>query len=441
MKKLLAKVRPFARRVRELFPFTFLGVVVLAAAAYALFAVGIKHTDLILLVVGAAALLVGVLCLLFTTGTALALWLALRKARGGEKLGMECGFSTRSGFSVSSLWFVPFVKLGWAWLAPEARVELVRHNRRLHEVVTPTRRGLVDEILRRVDVGDAFGLTRISFRFREERSIRFFPSVGSLRQMNVVRSIASGEDMPHPGGQPEGERADLRRYQPGDPVRFILWKVFAKSREVVVRTPERAIAPARQTCAYQVTGDGDEAAAGAARVAMESGSLGTSWVLGADGAGEPAKNKAHGLEVLAKSSSCEEDEWGAGLASFLKKHAQHGNARVVVFVPPTPGPWLERVAAAARSKASNARHSPVEFVVCTDGMTRDPKTSWFAHFAFDPASVKASTDPREGPAPTPNSAVAEVVNALAATRASVLIVDRRAGRVFGDAQRRALGAA
>lgn len=438
MRKLLSRVRPFFRRVVELYPFTLLGLAVLGAAAFALFQVGIKRSDLILLVLGLSALVVGALCLIATSITALVLYLALRKSVGNEKLGLECGFSTRSGFSLSSLWYVPFVHVGWSWIDPEAKVELVRHNRRLHEVVTPTRRGLCEEIHRRIDVGDAFGLTKISFRMREARSVRFYPSVGALRKMDVVRSIASGEDMPHPGGQPEGERADLRRYNPGDPVRFILWKVFAKSREVMIRTPERAIAPARQTCAYMVTGKSDEAAAGAARVAVESGSLGTSWVLGTDGSTEVAKAKANALEALAKSSHCPEDQWGAGLMAFLNKHALTGNARVVVFVPGEPGPWLERVAAAARAKASASRRSPVEFVVCTDGMTRDPKVSWLNAVAFNAPAHDADGS---GPALTKNSHVSTVVNTLVATRASVLLVDRRAGRVFGENHRRALGAA
>lgn len=436
MKKLASRLRAIGRKAVDLFPFTPLGLLVLAIAAYALFAVGIERSDLILLVMGAVALAVGALTLLAVVLTALGLWLRLRKVRDGDKLNMECGFSTRSGFSLSSLWYVPFVKLGWSWVTPEANVALVRQSRRLHEVVTPTRRGLCDQVVRRIDVGDAFGLTKISFTMREERVVRFVPSVGALRKMDVVRSIASGEDMPHPGGQPEGERADLRRYNPGDPVRFILWKVFAKTREIVIRTPERAIAPARQTCAYLVAAPGDEAAAGAARVALESGSLGTSWLLGADGADEPAKHKAHALEVLARSSSCDSELAGAGLLRFLQRHATTGNSRVVVFVPPKPGPWLEKVIAAARSR-SGARGSPVEFVVAMDGMIKSAKTSWLGGIALNAATPE---DAQPGMVLAPSTDVAEVVNTLAATRANVVLVDRRAGRVFGEGHRRALGA-
>ncbi len=438
MRRALQRVRAVVRRVLDLFPFTALGLLVLGASAYSLFEVGLKRADLILLIIGAMGLGMGAIALLATSFTALGLWLQLRKVGGGDKLGMECGFSTRSGFSVSTLWFIPFVKLGWSWLNPVAVVELKKHNRRFHEVVTPTRRGLCDEVVRKVDIGDAFGLTKISFRMREERDVRFYPSVGNLRKMDVVRSIASGEDMPHPGGQPEGERADLRRYNPGDPVRFILWKVCATPRELFTRPPARASPPPRPPCASPGAGAGDEAAAGAARVAIEAGSLGTQWVLGADGADEPAKHKIQALEVLARSGNCDDEQAGAGLSRFLQKHAATGGARVVVFVPPKPGPWLEKVMAAAKARSSPTRGSPVEFVVCMDGMIKSPKTSWLGNIALDAATPENA---QPGMVLAKSTDVSSVINTLAATRSNVVLIDRRAGRVFGEGHRRALGAA
>ena len=138
---------------------------------------------------------------------------------------------------------------------------LVLEAMKMEHVLTAPQAGIV----RRIEISDAFGLAKVALRATEERAVRSLPSVGALKQMSVVRSIASGEDMPFPGGQPEGERADLRRYVPGDPVRFVLWKVFAKSRQLVVRTPEQAISPARQTYAYVVAAEADEPAAGTAR--------------------------------------------------------------------------------------------------------------------------------------------------------------------------------
>lgn len=438
------RVRAFGRRVWaivrrgvELFPLTPLGIAVLAAAALALLRYGIGRVDLILLVVGGVAIAVGALGLLSVIAASIGLGLALRKAKGGDALTLECGYASRTGFSLSTLWFVPFVKIRWAWSSPAAEVSLVKRARRLHEEVTGHRRGIHEEVERRVDVGDAFGLAKISLRVREPRTVRLVPSVGRLKNMAVVRSLATGEDLPFPGGQPEGERADLRRYVPGDPVRFILWKVFAKSRQLVVRTPEQAISPARQTFAYLVADEADEAAAGTARVAVETGALGQTWTLGADGTPEIAKGKTHAMEIIARSASCPEDLRGGGLSSFLSKHVTRGS-RLVVFVPGRPGPWVERVAAAARTRSrGTGQASEIEFIVCTDGVDRTRPASLLRRLA----TSKPRPDPAAPPRPVPIAEVRAVTTGLAAARASVLLVDRQNGHVWGEAHQRALTAA
>lgn len=438
LRPLLRRVAAPLRRAADLFPFTALGLLVMAGCGFALFRYGIRQIDLLLLVVGAVGVALGLASVLSTTLTALVLWRQGREQRDEEALRLECGYAARTGFSLSSLWFVPFVKLRWNWEAPEASVRLVPLKRRLHEEVTALRRGLHESIARRIEVSDAFGLTRLTFTLRQERVVRFVPSMGALRQMRVVRSIAGGDEISNPAGPPEGERVDLRHYAPGDPIKFVLWKVFARSRQLVVRTPERAIAPTRQTVAYLVTGTGDESAAGAARVAVDTGALGAEWVLGADGNDTYAKSPVQALELLARSASTPTELGGAGLADFLSRATPGGLARAVVFVPGRPGPWLDRVVATVRAKtAPNQMQSPVEFVVCTDGIVPIVKTTWWSRLAFQvrpPAAQGTVT-------PAPGAEVAAVLRALATTRAPVTLVDRAGGHVYPGGHHRSLEAA
>lgn len=440
LRGILARLGGLGRRARDLFPFTPLGLLVLGLSAVALLRYGLRHIDLVLLVVGAVGLGLGVVALLVTTLTSLALAWRLRRLPEGAALKAECGYALRTGFSLPSLWYVPMVKLAWRWESPTARITVVPLRGRLHEELTPTHRGLYESITRRLEVSDAFGLTRVAFRFTEARGVRFFPSVGNLREVHVVRSLAGGDALSHPGGPPEGERVDLRHYAQGDPIKFVLWKVYARTRQLVVRTPERAISPVRQTVAYVVSGDGDEPAAGAARVAVDSGALGSEWVLGADGNDAFAKNPAQALEVLARSATTPDAQRGAGLARFLDQATPGATARAVVFVPATPGPWLERVVATARQRGAGP-HSPsaVEFVVCTDGVDRRPRASWWAR-----ATLRLHTPDAEGDNAlplTPAGDLAQVLKALAGARARVLVVDRRAGRAYNEGHQRGLEAA
>lgn len=433
---LVARTRAALRVAGDWFPLTPLGALALSGCAFALVHYGLRRVDLVLLVLGGVGLAVGALSMLLSVATALVLWRWLRRPREGAPLQLECGFAARTGFSLPSLWYLPFIKVSWSWVSPEATVKTVALKRRLHEEVTPLRRAQLDEIIRRVEVGDAFGLTRVRFVTREARGVRVSPSIGSLRHMHVVRSIAGGDSVSHPGGPPEGERADMRHYAPGDPIKFVLWKVFARSRQLVVRTPERAISPVRQTVAYLVTGDHDEPAAGAARIAVDSGALGSEWALGADGQDTIAKSPQQALEVLARSSNTSIALGGSGLTRFLSNATPGSAARAVVFVPARPGPWLDRVVAAARARrASNDQFSSIEFVVCTDGISRAPRRSWLS---------RVTTEDRANElvgAATPHDELSKVLSALGAARSRVLIVDRAAGKVFGAEHHRAQEAA
>ena len=435
--RVLQRVTAAARAVRAWFPLTGLGVLVAAGSALALVRYGLHKVDLLLLVVGAVGLALVALTLLVTVATAVTMLLQQRRRRTDDALQLECGYAARTGFSLPSLWYVPFVRLSWTWLSPVAEVRLVPLKRRLQEEIRPLRRGLHESVVRALEVGDAFGLTRVTVRLRETRVVRFAPSVGALRQMRVVRSIAGGDEISHPGGPPEGERIDLRHYAPGDPIKFVLWKVFARTRQLVVRTPERAIAPTRQTVAYVVTGPGDEPAAGAARVAVDTGALGAEWVLGADGCDVPAKSSVQAMEVLARSASTEDALAGAGLGDFLRKATPGAVSRAVVFVPARPGPWLDRVLATVKARSSpNQMQSPVEFVVCTDGIVPPGKRTWWTRF------VLRTVGAAQGPVgPSRGEDVAAVLKALATTRAPVMLVDRVGGHVYPGGHHRSLEAA
>jgi hypothetical protein len=254
------------------------------------------------------------------------------------------------------------------------------------------------------------------------------PNTGALERIRLSRSIAAGEDTYDPEGAAEGERIDLREYAPGDPIRFILWKVFAKTRQLVVRTPERAISPARRAFAYVVAGHGDEPAAGVARKAVETGALGASFVLGADGVPDDARSADEALELLARSGSTSQALRGAslgvegasGLAAFLRRAAPGPATRALVFVPAFDGPWRTQLLAAARSRSRSGLH----VVVCTDGLDRTKTRSFVKRLAFG--------SPRHRDKPKLHE-VEALVRALAQAGADVVLVDRARGRVYAGA--------
>jgi hypothetical protein len=257
--------------------------------------------------------------------------------RRGEPLVLEEGTARPTGFAVRWPVWVPWVELSWSWIEPIAEVQL-GPGPLLRERVTPRRRATVTEVVRRIVVTDAFGLARIALNVRERRDVRVLPAMGRLGGAPLSGGPSAGTVQAHPDGRAAGERVDSRQYAPGDPARRVQWKTFARTGELVVRTPERAFEPAEQTVAYLIAGPGDDAAAGAARAALERGELGAGVALGADGAGWSTDPLQH-LDTVLRSH--------VGASSLSELIDATNPRRLVVFAPGSPGPWLDRLAASA----------------------------------------------------------------------------------------------
>jgi hypothetical protein len=410
-------MRRLVRNLVDVFPLTLGGLVLFLLSALGLLHWGLGQTDLLLLAIGGLGLLVATVAFLAVVCTAATVFFALRGKVGDRALELECGYPGDTGFSVSNLWFLPFVSVSWTWEQPEVQLEVVERWGRLHERVTPTRRGEVQEVVRRIEVADSLGVARVAFPVREERTCRFVPTTGRLENIHVVQGMAGGEHIAHSDGTPTGDRFDMKRYGAGDPIRFVLWKVFAKSRVLVVRKPERAISPVQQTVAYLVTGEGDQAAAGTARVAVK-GALGSDWMLGADGSTEGTRHAGQALDLIVRSADTPKTAGGGQLSAFL--HGSSNLRRALVFVPPIPGPWLDKVEAAARDHSDKR----LEVVICTDGIG-DTRSGLVSKAMF---RGKAQL----GPTPTPPELLGAVIRRLSRCADRVLVVDRQAGQVYPE---------
>jgi hypothetical protein len=101
------RVLTILRRARDLFPFTWMGLLVAAGSALALFYFGLSRIDLLLLVIGIVGLGLVAIALLLVAGTSLVLWLKVRKRKFDQALQLECAFPRRTGFSFGVPWFVP----------------------------------------------------------------------------------------------------------------------------------------------------------------------------------------------------------------------------------------------------------------------------------------------------------------------------------------------
>lgn len=419
-----ARLARLGRTLVGLFPFTPLGVLVAAGASAAVRLLAYAQLDLVYLVIGYGSAGVSIASLLFVwLGAARVAW-ALRGARTGPERRLETARMLPTGLALPRLLLLPFVRVRWAWESPGAELEAIPAGLSLHEHASLVRRGATEEIARRIVVEDAFGLARVAWTHRQRASLITLPHAGALKQLPLLVSMAGGDDIPHPSGVAEGDRVELRRYAPGDPARFIHWKVFGRTRRLMVRMPERAITRAKRTVCYLVGGPRDEASAAAARVAVESGVLGDEWIFGADGTAGEASHPHEAVMAIVRSADIG-SEGAVALESFVARAERLGPASLVLFVPPVPGPWLARALAVAQRRGDRTR-----VVVATDGLDASaPSAPWSRFFVRRPAPRRTLARDLDA-----------VVHAFAALRADVVVLDRASGRRLGEVHRKALEA-
>ncbi len=414
----LLRVRRVARRAAGVWPLTALGMALALVAMVALLSFGFKKLDLVLLVVGYGGVGLLMITTVIVVSSALGLWLRLRRASfRWSTPTFETGAPLPTGFSLPSLWWLPLVQVSWTWVSPEAdAAEPASGNGRLAERVTLRRRGIYSSVTRRVVVQDAFGLSRIAFHHCQPGPIEVLPHLGGIRRLPVLTSLTGGEEKPHPMGLEDGDRAELRRYVPGDSARFIHWKVFGRTRKLMVRTPERALSRARRTIAYLISGEHDEAAAAAARAAIEEEALGMDWQFAADGSPEATSDRSEAIHKVMTSSRFTGAS-GSGMKRFLAEVNPRGPAALVVFAPPTMGAWLDEMRVLA-----SRRYGRVRVVIAVDAV-HDPaaQSSWRRWILRPVGSPGVDRGDLE-----------RVGRALGQIRCEVVIIDRVSGRVLGD---------
>lgn len=400
-----------AKSLLDLFPLTPLGSMVAASSYVALRFFAYALVDRVLLVVGYSGLCLCAMCAL--TVALAAAWLRLRPGRpeGGDVRLLETGVAARTGFWLPALRWVPLLRARWSWEYPQgADVEVERVRGQLWEVATLRDRGQVRQVRRRLVVEDVLGISRVAFRRQVAGYHDVLPRLGRLGQVSALLSMAGGDDLPHPSGVDDGDRLELQRYLPGDPARFIHWKVLARTRKLMVRAPERALSSARRTSAFMVAGNDDDASAAAARAALQGGVLGDEWRFGSDLEIGGASETEEALGILMRSSGAR-DGGGAGLGPFVEEAEKLGPSAVIVFAPPLPGEWMARVRELARRRR-------MQVVIACDSLVPAARPPLWQRLLLRGRPVgEDATD-----------SLLEVVEGLSSPNCRLTVLDRETGR-------------
>ena len=411
--------------IKDIFPWTPLGLLLTLFAAYGLQHFAYAELDLVWLVLGYAVLCLLALCPLVVLPASIAVRLIANRAtrptsgeqQPAERLVLETKHWRTIGYGLPRLSWVPLLQLSWSWREPtHVAVELETQGSRLIERVRAGERGVHPRIVRRIVVSDAFGLCRIGVRTIEHDPLTVLPALLGLSKIASFSSFAAGDELPHPHGLSEGDRLELRRYQPGDPLRFVHWKIMARSRQLMVRMPERALSLAKRVAAFLVAGPQDDATAAVARLALERGFLGDDFLFGTAEQPQGVSTSAAGVILVARSID-HRDHGERGLSQFMTIAERGGPTSFIVLVPPVAGPWLEPTLAACRGKRAT-------ILIGVDGLHTPERGERLKDLLFVHARHTGH----------PQSALSHIIAQFRGAGCSVAVYDRPAGRILSNSQ-------
>ncbi|MBQ9242027.1 MAG: DUF58 domain-containing protein [Proteobacteria bacterium] len=345
LKLAVAAVQSGFRIARGLFPMTWMSVLIAAFIYYVWFWEVSAHANQILF--AAVLLWVFAFCifLLFTiAGASLVFFMTRKKNKGiSFEEANEVGGRLASPYRIFYPFFMPFISTEIELLNTSFERRNARKGVWAGETLHPTGRGRFSQLSRKVTVRDIFGMTEISFTLSQPVSLVIQPAKGQFELISL-QTRASGDGYSHPEGDPRGELVEMRRYQAGDPLRLVLWKVFARSRKLVVRAPEPAIVEEQDVFVYFISGDQDENSATLARSFLSS--LGREeskdMYFAADGARRLVSDEHEGMSDLIDSAA-HRSEGGQGLNEIAPLVKPSAMAHCFILVPNKPGPWVEQI--------------------------------------------------------------------------------------------------
>jgi len=428
----MMRLRGFMTAIRERSPLTMQGLVVVLIAVLALQRFGYGRMDLVVFALAVCALAI----VSFSTIIVLLGGLILRnqlmhqlemrdlQRNQPTHIQVEAGYPNDTGFALHTMPWLPLIGISWEVMYPDAietRNLLSADEQEWEEQIRPLRRGRSNRVTRRFTVRDVLGFSRFSWRFTQPGELLALPQAGRIKALPLLRSLTSEDGIPDPGGNPEGDRMEIRPYVPGDSVRDIMWKVYARNRHLNVRLPERSVFHSNRTLAYLLSSADDEAAAAVARVAVESGALGEDWLFGADGSEGATSVRSDALERIAQSRALD-GPLPYGLDAFLQQHAGQGSLHCIVFAGANSAPWLPLL------RATTTRFR-VRFsvVLATDGFQDDRPPPLLQRLLFGKLRHRAGTMNADS---TSRGRLSTLLTQLGQLVESTLVVDRHTGQTF-----------
>ncbi|MBN8548527.1 MAG: DUF58 domain-containing protein [Deltaproteobacteria bacterium] len=133
-------------------------------------------------------------------------------------------------------------------------------DRFLNELISFPHRG--DWSITRIvaSVGDQLGFTQLSWEMdpNPAQIFRVEPPRVQETQLPIISSCQRSGDMLMAAHDRLGDPFDLKSYHPSDGLKKVVWKIFARTGELIARHPEHSMNPEGQVILHCIAGQADD---------------------------------------------------------------------------------------------------------------------------------------------------------------------------------------
>ena len=116
----------------------------------------------------------------------------------------------------------------------------------------------------KLEVGDILGISGKTWDIFDDKKIKVLPKAVQIQQIPMIAASASSGDEMNLPKERSGEPFDIKPYEKSDGVRRILWKTYARTKELYVRRPELAVIPEGEVAIFLIAKKEDDNVASAA---------------------------------------------------------------------------------------------------------------------------------------------------------------------------------
>jgi len=347
MKDSLNILKSFLRKVWDLQPLTVRGWLVSLLSIAAILFLALPKNDLIAWILGGSALALIVLSLVLTSIARYSLSGKLEAFASFDQTA-QARLPVHSSIRLEKCHIWPWLNLVIDRKFKFSQPNSPKHeltggtddtaNRKVQDTITFPHRGLWQTEEIGFKLSDTFGFCRYKWSKPLLASVNVKAPEIPITPLPVVAASSKAGDQLNLAKERSGDLFDIKPYQPSDGTRRIMWKTYARNRQLVVRRPEPAILPDGEVAIYLIAEKTDDHVAGAFQSYLEQLDKANIQVLfGTDGFNGFSSDQGKILETVNQVVWFPEAGSGRYFADFLEslQAADKSVAQAIVFCSET----------------------------------------------------------------------------------------------------------